>query len=90
MTKFSGYCRYKKKNGKEKWGQIEFGISAESSEDCYKKCKSYAGKKNGNAVCVAFAFVTKETENCDLYKDGPYTYANDKSNTTCYIMPKGN
>ena len=88
-TQFRGYCRYNFTTGKESWGRIKFGITARSADDCYHKCKSYGGEKKAQARCAAFSFETKDTENCDLYKEGPYTYGNDHSNTTCYNMPTG-
>ena len=88
-TQFKGYCRYKSTTGKESWGKLKWGITARNAEDCYNRCKMYDGEKKAHERCVAFSFETKCTKNCDLYKDGPHSYGNDRSNTTCYIIPTG-
>ena len=89
MSTFTGYCRYKSSTGQQAWGKLIWGLTADSSDDCYKKCKSYGEKTEKHGVCSAFSFEPKETKNCDLYKDGPYTGGDDRTNTTCYLMAKG-
>ena len=88
-TQFSGQCRYESTTGEQTFSQLKREReTARSAEHCYKKCKEYDG--TNNEKCMAFAFETKESENCDLFKDGPYTEGNLVANIMCYIMPEGN
>ena len=85
-TQFSGHCRYNSGSGEETYGKIKFFFTTPSAENCYKQCKGYEEESNGEAKCVAFSFTNTKLSNCNLFKDGPYTFGDDVADTTCYIM----
>lgn len=77
VTSFDGWCRY----GSD---AREFIGSVTSNE--VSKCKEQCSSTNG---CTAFAYTIEASNNCNLYRNGPYTYGNGKEKTTCYIMHSG-
>lgn len=87
-TNFTGYCRYGNPS-ESKWSKIDFGITATSAEDCFEKCQNYGKESIENELCTAFSFEPKQSENCDLYRDGPYTYGDDNPKVACYVMSNG-
>ncbi len=59
--------------------------------NCYQNCKNTNG-------CTAYAYYEwneqndyyyeyGSIENCYKYGGGPYTYGDDRSGFTCYVMP---
>ena len=77
MVTYAGWCTY----GKDKRNWIE-PVTANNVSKCKQECLDTTG-------CVAFSYANETTYNCILYEDGPYTHGNGKSETTCYIIPKG-
>ena len=78
ISYFDGWCRYGSDN--REWIN---GFEIKDDAECYEKCKA-------TNDCVAFSFeYSNVDEPCNTYRGGPYTYGNGRSNTKCYIMPKG-
>ena len=77
MTTYAGRCTY----GSDERNWIK-PVTASNVFKCKQQCLVTGG-------CVAFSYSKETKDNCILYEGGPYTHGNDRSDTTCYIMPKG-
>ena len=76
-TTFNRYCR-DRNGGKD---IIEF-IRVEDKLGCQNRCEY-------TKQCVAYSFDSniRDSENCYLYRNGPYIFGSGKNATTCYVMP---
>ena len=59
-------------------------VVVDSGTQCYENCQAMASDG-----CVAFAYSPADSEQCDLYRGGPYTYGTGDSGSTCYLMQIG-
>ena len=73
---FNGYCR-DRTGGKD---IIEY-IHVEDKLGCRNRCEHIE-------ECVAYAFSKNNinSENCDLYRNGPYILGSGTDAATCYVM----
>ena len=76
---FDGDCRYRPNN----INRIK-ELGATNAQSCYEQCEITDG-------CTAFAYKSNApNKDCNLYREGPYTFGSGRENQTCYIMPRGN
>ena len=78
IQSFEGFCR--EENGRSKDLIGDFPTANIGS--CYQKCKDTEG-------CVAFAFTPENTDNCDLYRGGPYTRGSGRAGSQCFPLEPG-
>ena len=77
-TVFNGYCRY----GNDSKDFIKF-IDTDDVQECKRQCVA-------NPNCTAYAYRENYGGNdCDLYKGGPYTYGNGRTDIICYVRKRG-
>ena len=74
---FDGFCR--KGDGSKDYIK---DLQAKNVGSCYQTCKDTSG-------CVAFAFTPESTDNCDLYRGGPYTRGSGRAGSQCFPLEPG-
>ena len=62
-------------------------IIGQTEKDSYSACENKCYEYD---ECTAFSYETTADPkyyNCQIYKGGPYTHGDGKTNTKCYIRP---
>ena len=73
---FVGWCRY----GSDERDWIH-ALTIDSSFECKQECIAVS-------ACTAFSYDEGGTNNCNLYRNGPYTYGDGRESTKCYVMAR--